>query len=158
MSRLFWGSTKAYEEAPYWKRKEEVKAEPEKVCYLAGPMRNYRKCNYDAFIRGAAILRADGWTVYSPQEHDAELGHDHTISCDPVEGEIAWDVQIISTKAKAFIMLPGWEQSKGVTGFELPIAIALGLPLYEFECLKTGILYELTKEEVEDRLAEYAGV
>lgn len=106
--------------------------------YLAGPMRNYPEFNFPAFHDAAAKLRAAGYEVCSPAEHDNNQGFDPT----GMKGEVselgpsgfnlgkalAWDLTYICTEADAVVVLPGWEDSDGANA-EVRAANAVGKPV-----------------------------
>ena len=46
--------------------------------YLCGPMRKYPEFNHPAFHQAARLLRAEGYDVFSPAEHDIRMGLDVT--------------------------------------------------------------------------------
>ena len=85
--------------------------------YVAGPMRGYPDFNFPAFDAAAGKLRAEGWDVVSPAEHDRSLGFDETagaVDADFLVKAFAWDVEQILA-ADAIYLLPGWENSEGAT-------------------------------------------
>lgn len=104
--------------------------------YLSGPMTGIPEYNAPAFHVAAQILRAEGHTVISPAEMDAEEGH--------VSGEAeGWvgpeeeyerllkrDFEIIED-VDAIVFLPGWENSGGA-GREGEVALKLGKALYVY--------------------------
>lgn len=110
--------------------------------YLAGPMRGYPEFNYPAFRAAAALLRADGHSVFSPAEKDIErLGTDISIGTTGDLAEIEAkgfdlrdaifdDLAYIIRKADAIALLPGWEASKGVAA-ELATAKFLDLEIID---------------------------
>lgn len=106
-----------------------------RTVYVAGPMRGYDQFNFKAFDAAAERLRADGWTVLSPAEHDRQTGFDETKnSLDGFDMHAAfrWDVLAI-LNADAIYMLAGWEASEGAN-IELAVAKAIGLTvIYEVE-------------------------
>lgn len=106
--------------------------------YLAGPMRGYPNFNFPAFDRAAAVLRAEGHTVFSPAERDREA-YGAEIENNPTGDEskvanpactindcMAADCEWICRNADAVALLPGWEKSSGANA-ELTLAKALGL-------------------------------
>ncbi len=104
--------------------------------YLAGPMRTLPFFNRQAFIDAAALLRAEGHTVFSPVE-STEAMYGPTIYTDNIEGDepkagidgrkvFGADLAWICAEAEAVALLPGWEKSKGATA-EQATALALGL-------------------------------
>ncbi len=88
-----------------------------KTVYIAGPMRGYDQFNFPSFDAAAAKLRADGWIVLNPAEHDRESGFDETLNnLDGFDMRKAfrWDMNAI-LRSDAIYMLPGWEKSSGAT-------------------------------------------
>lgn len=100
-----------------------------KRAYLAGPMRGYPQLNYPAFLDAARKLRAAGWHIWSPVEHNIENGIDDTQYAE-LRKALAADLSYICQHADAVIVLPGWQQSLGVNA-EVAAARALGLPVHE---------------------------
>lgn len=107
--------------------------------YLAGPMRGYPEFNHPAFIRGAEQLRHGGHEVFSPAEHDLQLGLDPAgLSGDQAEVErkfplrrcLGDDLAWICASADAVVLLDGWEVSAGARA-EAATALALGLPVWQ---------------------------
>lgn len=98
-----------------------------KRAYLAGPMRGYEHYNFPAFDAAAAVLRADGWEIFSPAEIDREIGFDEK-SDDPLpKGFLAEALRrdtIIIADVDNIILLPGWQESSGAN-YEMTIARTL---------------------------------
>jgi hypothetical protein len=85
---------------------------------------------FPAFDEAATQLRAEGWAVCSPAEHDRSVGFDP--SGPPPDGEMLaamhkWDFEAIS-HSDAIYLLAGWEDSDGATR-ELDVATACGLEI-----------------------------
>jgi len=103
--------------------------------YIAGPMRGYHQFNFPAFDAASAVLRQQGWTVFSPAEHDISTGLDP--SNDDLEGQgfdvtqaFRWDIETL-LHVDAVYFLRGWEASTGANT-EHAIAVSLGLDrIYE---------------------------
>lgn len=109
--------------------------------YLAGPMRGYKDFNFPAFKAAAALLRADGHSVFSPAEQDIKRQGGVDIA-KGTSGELAEievqgfsirdaifdDLEYIIREADAIALLPGWEASKGVAA-ELATAKFLNLEI-----------------------------
>ncbi len=102
-------------------------------------MRGIPNFNFPAFDFAAAKLRAMGFEVFSPADHDRTLNADiennptgdealiksgHTIR-DFLGGDLAW----ITAHADTIALLPGWENSKGANA-ECAAGIALGLSIF----------------------------
>ena len=100
--------------------------------YLAGPMRGLPMHNFPAFDLAAAQLRALGHEVFSPAEHDREIGYDPAVlpTRQQLQQMMRWDLErVMESEGVAF--LPGWEQSRGAS-MERAVAHFLGLPCYDF--------------------------
>lgn len=101
--------------------------------YLAGPMTGLAEFNFPAFDRAAAKLRAAGYEVFSPAEHDRENGFVET-GLDgysypagfSLRKTLMADLQWIADNADGIALLSHWEHSKG-TITEISLADALGL-------------------------------
>lgn len=103
------------------------------MLYLAGPMTGLPRYNFPAFATGASELRAAGFTVRSPAEHDLDDGFDPALPAEEqgfdVMLALLWDVEsVIASDGVA--VLPGWDQSVGAT-IEVEVALALGKPVRE---------------------------
>lgn len=110
--------------------------------YLAGPMRGIKAYNHPAFDRAAARLREEGHIVFSPAEHDREfmpefdwlnLTGDPHLDGIPSKGlreAILTDLMWICEQADAMALLPGWQNSRGVS-IEKPLADFIGLFIRE---------------------------
>lgn len=88
--------------------------------YLSGPMRGYPQSNYPLFNATAAALRAQGHEVYNP----AEFPHEGPVF--PIRQAFAEYARFICLEAEAIYLLPGWEESQGVSA-ELALAKNCGL-------------------------------
>src|SRR6266568_1017798 len=100
--------------------------------YLAGPMRGYKDFNFPAFDAGAEALRAQGFEVFSPAEHDREtmaatgrVATDLTIR-ECMEADTRW----ICQNANGIALLDGWSKSTGALA-EVALARAIGIPAHE---------------------------
>ncbi len=78
--------------------------------YLAGPMRGITDNNAPTFAAAAKVLRAQGHEVWSPAEHDEELGVG--ASNAEIGTVFARDLQAIC-RLEAVVLLPGWRKSHG---------------------------------------------
>lgn len=111
-------------------------AERKLKVYLAGPMRGIPDFNFPAFDYAAEKLRALGFEVFSPADHDRLLNPDignnptgdeskitsgHTIR-DFLGADLAW----ITREADIVAVLPGWEKSSGANA-EFAAGVAIGL-------------------------------
>lgn len=132
--------------------------------YLAGPMTGYPEFNHPAFHLAAADLRAAGFEVFSPAEHDNELGLDVTgltghetlsdvgpVSLRKVLGD---DLAFITGTADGIAVLPGWRKSKG-TRAEVATALAIGIPVATVEdwCADTDVQIDSLDEPSQGALA-----
>lgn len=112
--------------------------------YLAGPMRGYHNFNFAAFDYAAAMLRAEGFIVFSPAERDREV-YGSQIENNPTGDEaiavaanpactindcMKADCVWICDHAAIIALLPGWQKSSGA-GTELSLAKTLGLTVME---------------------------
>lgn len=75
--------------------------------YLSGPMKGLPEHNVPAFNRAAETLRALGHEVMNPGEHQDKA------RCDLKPVFMSYCEYIIH-KADMLVILPGWENSKGV--------------------------------------------
>jgi len=109
--------------------------------YLAGPMRGIPEFNKPAFTEATTQLRAAGYEVFSPVEHDEMKGFDwagHTGDLSAAEASgfslraaLGADLAWICAHADAIAVLPGWEHSLGARA-EVAVARALGLPVIRY--------------------------
>lgn len=108
--------------------------------YIAGPMSGIPGFNRPAFEEAAKQYRVDGYVVTSPVELDDDSGFDASAYPD---GEGLPDgtyrefllrdlTAIIENNIEAFILLDGWEESKGAA-LEVTIARHLGIPVYDVD-------------------------
>ncbi len=106
-----------------------------KQVYVAGPMRGFPLFNFPSFDTASAALRAQGWEVFSPAEHDIECGldpanEDLTGQGFDVTNAFRWDIETL-LHVDAVYFLRGWEASQGANT-EHSIAVSLGLQrIYE---------------------------
>ncbi len=95
--------------------------------YIAGPMTNRVRFNFDSFDAVATARRAEGRTVFNPHEHDQELypGIDEapaTAAGDVVAiveevgfslaAAMEWDLARVA-ECERIVLLPEWEASSG---------------------------------------------
>jgi hypothetical protein len=100
-------------------------------------MRGIDSFNFPAFHAAAAVLRALGWEVLSPAEHDEEGGFDpsaNTLDGFDLNAAMAWDIQAV-LDADAVVVLPGWRSSAGVA-LEVSVARGIGKPIHEYPNLE----------------------
>lgn len=97
--------------------------------YLAGPMRGILDDNYPLFIRVAAELRKNGGIVYNPAEYE----YDRTVhKTFPLREAFASHCNFICLEADSIMLLPGWENSLGVSA---ELALAKNCELFVTEYL-----------------------
>lgn len=101
-----------------------------KSIYCAGPMRGYKLFNFPAFAAAARELRQQGWTVFSPAEHDTAVGLDPANPDLEAQGfdvtqAFRWDINTLMN-VEAVYFLRGWEGSSGAAT-EHAIAVSLAL-------------------------------
>jgi hypothetical protein len=115
---------------------ERSKRKKRKSCYLAGKMSGLPQWGFPAFINAAADLRDRGWIVYSPAEHDLELGFDpneDTFEPAARARSMHWDLDHIFV-VDAIVVLPGWENGRGAR-CEVALARFLDLPVLSYPTL-----------------------
>jgi len=97
--------------------------------YLAGPMRGYPDFNFPAFDAAAARLRAAGYDVFSPADHDRDLcaATGRTVADLSVRECMAADTAWICACADGIAVLTGWDKSLGANA-EVALARAIGIP------------------------------
>lgn len=107
--------------------------------YLAGPMRGYPLFNFPAFTRAAGLLRAAGYTVWSPHERDLDAGIDPAAHSDTRVSPEGFDLcaalaedmkQVL--QADGLVALKGWHRSLG-TSAEILTALATGKRVFLME-------------------------
>ncbi len=83
--------------------------------------------NYPEFHRVTKALRDQGYQVYNP----AEYPHDGALVDFPLRAAFAEYTRFICLEACTIVLLPGWQNSKGVAA-ELSLARVLGLEVVEW--------------------------
>ena len=130
--------------------------------YLAGPMRNYQRFNFDAFESAEKDLESRGISIVSPHRMDIELGFDPDCGELPPEFNIAncvrRDIDAI-LNSDSIILLPGWEDSVGATA-EYRVSQWVGHPAFLYPNLepyprKEDILEEALRITSHDRNNSY---
>lgn len=86
--------------------------------YIAGPMTGLPEFNFPAFHAMAATMRAEGWQVENPAEHDHVEGAEWS-------DYLRFDIGRLST-CEAMMLLPGWSRSRGAR-LEVHIAKEIGM-------------------------------
>jgi nucleoside 2-deoxyribosyltransferase len=136
---------------------------PAQKVYLAGPMRGIPEFNFPEFFRATAKLRDAGFEVWSPAEHDQEVGVKGSNYATGDEDKLALDTGItirqllgadtkwICAGADAVVLLLGWQSSKGATA-ERALALALGIDVYYLD--KNYELHALPIDEHSQPLVE----
>jgi hypothetical protein len=96
-------------------------------CYVAGPMTNRPRFNFDTFDEVAWALRQHGKTVHNPHEHDVAMYPGIDDAAATITGDVAmladevgfdlgaalsWDYARI-IESDAIVLLPEWETSSG---------------------------------------------
>lgn len=99
--------------------------------YLAGPMSNRTRWNFDAFEAAADALRTAGHDVISPAEIELDRGFDPSapveeFTPDKYQTALLRDLALIASEADGVAVLPDWQESNGATA-EVALAVALGL-------------------------------
>jgi hypothetical protein len=97
-------------------------------------MRGYPSFNFPSFEAATIMLRARGWEVISPAEHDLELGFNPTLSFEEQDFDLAetlrWDLEQVIL-ADMVIVLPGWRKSHGACT-EVALARTLNKPILQY--------------------------
>lgn len=93
------------------------------VVYLSGPMTGIRDHNKESFVSAAGVLRASGYIVLSPQEHDGGRVWSRA-------HHMRFDIQQVLMCDKVCV-LPGWEGSEGAK-VEVAVARQVGIPVVEY--------------------------
>ncbi len=91
--------------------------------YLVGPMRGYKDLNKPMFAIAAKLLRQEGFTVWSPSEHESYL----KLSFSQV---ITIDLNKVINDCRKIALLPGWKNSLGSNG-EAFVAFLCGKEVVE---------------------------
>lgn len=96
-----------------------------KKYYLAGPMSGIPQFNFPAFDAACLRLRAAGFDIVSPHEHDTpetQAAARASVDGAPMPKEtgaetwaecLARDVVLVGDVCAGIIFLPGWERSRG---------------------------------------------
>lgn len=101
-----------------------------RTIYLSGPMKGYPQSNYPLFNAVAAALRDAGHSVHNP----AEFPHDGPHETFPLRKAFAAYCKFICEEADTIVLLPGWENSLGVSA-ELALARNCNLDIIEWPSL-----------------------
>jgi hypothetical protein len=88
--------------------------------YISGPMSNKPDLNFPLFAKVAAVLRAEGHTVFNPAEKPGEQERFDYRTL--LRADLLW----LCEEADAICLLPNWGDSKGALA-EASTARALGL-------------------------------
>ncbi len=90
--------------------------------------------NHPAFNEAAAKLRACGFEVFSPAEHDVAMGFDPATATQEqmdnfdIRAALKADLSWIADNADMVVTLPGSSRSLGVAA-EVALAEAIGIPV-----------------------------
>lgn len=128
--------------------------------YLAGPMRGLPSHNFPAFNAASGRLRDYGYNIVSPSELDEEI--ERKMHEESAEGLIDQSLYIeclrrdlrviLNHNCVGIICLPGWHESFGARAVEVYNALWLGLPFFEYDDSREGILlWEFDPAEFLDR-------
>lgn len=93
--------------------------------YIAGPMRGIPDCNRPAFRLAADRWAQQGYTVFTPTSLSDSIG-----LVEGAERHGIRHVLVCIDEADGVALLPGWEESVGVT-LELAYAQFLGLKIFD---------------------------
>jgi len=105
--------------------------------YVAGPMRGYKDLNKQMFAMAAMLLRARGFTIWSPSEHDSYLKLSFA-QC------MTADLNAIINQCSKIALLPGWRDSLGAN-MEVFSAFACGRPVFELVSNDDGADYDIVQ-------------
>lgn len=129
--------------------------EIKKHAYLAGPMSGIKFYNWPEFFRAAKLLREDDWVIENPAESDIINGVDPTLPLEEQDASredlLREDFEIIVTKCKALILLPGWRDSVGARA-ECLVAHLSGLPIMQFTYSDEAWTVRKLGDPIEERI------
>jgi hypothetical protein len=125
--------------------------------YLAGPMTGIPQFNFPAFIAATKVLRAQGYTIWTPAELDSPDVQKAAMAsatgdqadADMIEtwGDmLARDVKLITDELDGVVFLSGWAKSKGAR-LEAFVGILAG-KLFGRYVPETGDIERMTPETV----------
>lgn len=100
-----------------------------KNIYIAGPMTGIEDYNYDEFINAARDIRK--LRLHPVHTANLRLHPVHTANT-PRNKPYSWYMEIALSllgHSDAIYLLPGWQESEGVTKYELPEAIRAKIPI-----------------------------
>lgn len=103
-----------------------------KKVYVAGPMRGYIQSNFPAFDQASAYLRARGYEVFNPADHDRVCGltgFETELTTEQMHAMFRWDLARVA-ESDMVVFLDGWKKSKGACA-ERTVAHYLGIPCYD---------------------------
>lgn len=121
--------------------------------YIAGPMSHIKDFNFPAFHEAEDALQRRGYEVFNPAQKESKLSLvAFGYVPDPDKIPIEWGGNCKTEtpgsirkrdfhdllSCDAVVLLPGWEESKGVLG-ELVVAQLSSMPIYEL-----GSQFEMT--------------
>ena len=131
--------------------------DPEKLYYLAGPMRGWPRYNHDQFDE---IEAAIGSNCVSPASFDRGWGFDPDKTLEENGFDLVETVENCVSRlltCDAIILMQGWKESAGAKA-EAAIAEWVGMPRYELSFLLVkGVKYfignDLAVRKLYERLA-----
>lgn len=139
-----------------------------KSVYVAGKMTGLPEFNFPAFDAATTKLRAEGWRVISPAEHDRDTGFDPTGFTGnesladrgfDLKAALLWDLEQVANVDAVYVLRDS-STSKG-TAAELALAHALGKKIiYQPErphLIGLGGRLASGKDEVADELVRNYG-
>lgn len=99
--------------------------------YVAGPMTGHPHWNFPAFEQATSALRAAGYLVVSPHEHDLEMGFDPDAPVAEYTlaqryAAMRWDLAAV-LDVDGVATLPDWTSSAGAE-LEVRVARGIGIP------------------------------
>ena len=112
------------------KRTAEDK-EPIRV-FLSGPMTGIKDYNFPMFNHVAEVLRKCGYEVVNPVDICKKYKKERVLSDKAVFAAMIAEQQESERTCNALVLLPGWENSKGVR-LELKTAIEQNMSIIQWE-------------------------
>ena len=100
--------------------------------FLSGPMTGIEDYNFPLFDRVAKELEDKGVEVVNPARICRKFKRESVLSSKEVFNKMIDEQQVAEMECNAILLLPGWENSKGVR-LELKTALNLGLEIYLYE-------------------------
>lgn len=121
--------------------------------YLAGPMTGIENHNFPAFDAARDWLRNTlKWVVISPADMSREFGIDGSREVTPEEWRECMKDDIGAIlRSHALVVLPGWQGSRGARR-EILIAQTIGIPIYQYDLLRRGVILPLDEAEITEKV------